>query len=145
MRFLNDFKIFEAEFIRDRDLIDYHIINDLKDILLELDDEGLESRIWVNGVRTKREFKNESIGKIEIEISPDNNFMSINLDIVDDVIQRIKSYLKDFNLKISLYKDDGSVVSDSTNNKPKDAVEDQQLKALILHSDYIFIEAKKDK
>jgi hypothetical protein len=51
MRFLNDFKIFEAKFIKDRDLIDYHIINDLKDILLELDDEGLESRIWVNDVR----------------------------------------------------------------------------------------------
>ena len=131
MRLLNYFKIFEAEFIRDRDLIDYHIIDDLKDILLELDDEGLESRIWVNGVRAKREFKNESISKIEIEISPDDNFMLVNLDIVDDVIQRIKSYLKDFNLKISLFLDNfGMIGSDYKKEE-------------LLNSDYIFIEAKK--
>lgn len=145
MKFLNSFKIFEAEFVNDRELIDYHIISDLKDILLEVEDEGFVCRLWVNNSRFNTEkIENEYIEFIEIEISPSIEPLSSKYSIfLYDCIKRLIDffkinnfydiYLSGFN-EINEYKDiesDIDISKFSDNN--------------LTGYNYFIMEAKKDK
>lgn len=84
MKFLNNFKAFESIFVNKRELLDIDIIENIQDILLEIDDEGFISNIWVNGIAPKYKY----IKDIYIEISPESKFIE-KTDTLSEVIKRL--------------------------------------------------------
>jgi hypothetical protein len=100
MRFLNDFKKFEAIVFGNSDFTNSHLIEDLKDMMLELEDEGMFFKIWINGIRFgKGVINKQAIERVEIEIYRDGYRLG-DEDSIDifDFLFRIKDYLKDFNV-----------------------------------------------
>jgi hypothetical protein len=107
MRFIKLYKKFneETKFHVERDLVNIEIIDDLKLILLELEDLNFETEIIVNDIRyTDRDVKKpEIIKSIQISIKPPNfNLDSDNSVYLLDVFERIRKFLSinnfDFNL-----------------------------------------------
>lgn len=100
MKYIKKFE--SVEFVSERPLDDSYIIEDIKEILLEIYDLGYENlRIWVNDVGLRDKEKKKKIEKIEIEIS---KYYSENTIIKkeesDDilmVIDRIIYYLNIYN------------------------------------------------
>lgn len=81
-----------------------HILDDVKDILLELEDMGIECRMWTNGYSSGVELHPfsrilvDKLSRINIEINYDNDdFIKRheNNKIVDDVRSRLESYFKE--------------------------------------------------
>ena len=100
MRFLNDFKKFEAVVFGNSDFTNSHLIEDLKDMMLELEDEGMLFKIWINGIRFGKVVINkQAIERVEIEIYRDGYRLG-DEDSIDifDFLFRIKDYLKEFNV-----------------------------------------------
>lgn len=72
MKYIRRFE--NIEFVFERPLDDGYIIEDIKEMLLDIQDLGYENlRIWVNDVRLRDKEKKKNIEKIEIEISKEYN------------------------------------------------------------------------
>ncbi len=57
MKYLKTYKLFESEIFGQKDdFSNQNILNDVKDILLELEDMGIECRIWTNNERDSNLF-----------------------------------------------------------------------------------------
>lgn len=107
MKFLNNFKAFESIFVNKRELLDIDIIENIQDILLEIDDEGFTSNIWVNGIAPKYEY----IKDIYIEISPESKFIE-KTDTLSEVIKRLTQYIlldrKFYEVRLTVFNNDNS-------------------------------------
>lgn len=103
MKYIKKFESVESvEFVSERPLDDSYIIEDIKEILLEIYDLGYENlRIWVNDVRLRDKEKKKKIEKIEIEISKDYSENTIikkeESDDILMIIDRIIYYLNIYN------------------------------------------------
>lgn len=81
-----------------------NILNDVNDILLELEDIGIECEIWTNGYENSI-FKSVPEQNILKRIVIDINHMNgKNIDIVKDVVERLKDYFEK-NGRIITYED----------------------------------------
>lgn len=107
MKFLNNFKAFESIFVNKRELLDIDIIENIQDILLEIDDEGFISNIWVNAIAPKYKY----IKDIYIEISPESKFIE-KTDILSEVIKRLAQYIlldrKFYEVRLTVFNNDHS-------------------------------------
>ena len=101
MKYLKTYKLFESSqiFGQKEGFSNQHILDDVKDILLELEDIGIECRMWTNDYRSGSEPKSvDKLSRINIEINYDNDdFIKRheNSKIIDDVRSRLESYFKE--------------------------------------------------
>jgi len=106
MYLIKEFKLFETEFVAKRPLLDTYIIDDLKDILVEIEDLGFENiRIWINEIRIKEgSIENESIERVEIEISKYYSDILPEItknesSVIYEVLDRVIYYFRNLNFK----------------------------------------------
>lgn len=123
MKFLNNFKAFESIFVNKSELLDVDIIENIQDILLEIDDEGFISKIWVNGISPEYKY----IKDIYIEISPESKFIE-KTDTLSEVIKRLAQYIlldrKFYEVRLTLFNNDyskkilynGDIIKDDIEN-----------------------------
>ena len=93
---------------------DENVLDDIKDLLLEIEDMGYENRIWLNDYYAEQS-KKEKVTKIEIESNKDKKVSKEDFEIIIEHLKRLNDYLQstDFRIKkIELY--DFSKVSTST-------------------------------
>jgi hypothetical protein len=107
MKHLKLYKKFneETKFQVERDLVNIQIIDDLKLILLELEDLNFENEIIVNNIRyTARDVeKPEVVKSIKITTSPENyNLKSNKSAELLDVFRRIRDFMSINNFDFSL-------------------------------------------
>jgi hypothetical protein len=105
MKHLKTYKLFESTeiFGQKEGFSNQHILDDVKDILLELEDIGIECRMWTNDIvrNNYRGNENKSVDKLSrivIEINYDSDDFTKryeNSKIVDDVRSRLESYFKE--------------------------------------------------
>jgi hypothetical protein len=89
MKYLKKYKIFESSVYGQIGGFENQIVlNTIRNIILELEDNNIDCRLWINGHRSKI-IIDKLIRSIEIEI----NHESEKLDLVNDVISRIEKYL----------------------------------------------------
>lgn len=92
--------VYGSEFVENLDIVNY-----ISDILLEIEDEGLECRMWLNGYRDNLNqiVKHpRPVYKIEIEIDHDG----IQLDAIENTISSLNKYCNSINWDLNIeYQD----------------------------------------
>jgi hypothetical protein len=84
-----------AKFVMERSIEDSYIIDTVKDLLIDSDDEGFECRIWVNDVTHPSHIKyREKLDLISIEIHNKLPMDNDKSNIVYETITLIMNYLK---------------------------------------------------
>lgn len=139
MKNIKSYKLFDSTVYKSKSKFeDYNIILDIQDILLELEDNNISCRIWINNYRgiqnpihlttpedviqITKDKKLDKINNIEIEISYDDyDYDDEDCKIlINDVIERIKAYLNT-NSKYSInrknYDDDSYIMLEININK----------------------------
>ncbi len=116
MKYLKTYKLFESEIFGQKDdFSNQNILNDVKDILLELEDMGIECRIWTNNERDSNLFglnkteNKDKLSNIDIEINYDNDDLTKEYEIkntVKSVVDRLKYYFKDDGSVSTAYEDE---------------------------------------
>jgi hypothetical protein len=101
MKHLKSYKFFESVIAGQKDeFSNQSILSDVEDILLELEDMGIECRMWTNDYRGGVDKVNQSdkLYRLDVEINYDNDDLSKEYEIknsVDSVINRLKDYFKE--------------------------------------------------
>ena len=96
MKHLIKYKLFESIEIygQTEGLINVDILYDVRDILLDLSDIGIECRMWVNGFEERgysvdNYRQSDELEKIEIEVNHEGE----NIDLFNETVERLKDFL----------------------------------------------------
>ena len=101
MKHLKSYKFFESVIAGQKDeFSNQSILSDVEDILLELEDMGIECRMWTNDYRGGVDKVNQSdkLYRLDIEINYDNDDFTKEYEIkntVKSVVDRLKDYFKE--------------------------------------------------
>lgn len=101
MKHLKSYKFFESVIAGQKDgFINQNILSDVEDILLELEDMGIECRMWTNDYRGGGSgfHRVDKLSRLDVEINYDNDDLSKEYEIknlVKSVIDRLKDYFKE--------------------------------------------------
>jgi hypothetical protein len=101
MKHIKSYKVFESAIAGQKDgFSNQNILSDVEDILLELEDMGIECRIWTNNYRGGVDKVNQSnkLSRLDIEINYDNDDLTKEYEIkntVKSVVDRLKYYFKE--------------------------------------------------
>lgn len=99
MRHLTTYKLFESIPIyyhpKDK-ILNNEIVDYISDILIDLDDEGVRCRMWVNNPGGTRTRSRSVVRDILLEIDHSGK----NEDLVNDIINRVKVYIDQIGWKL---------------------------------------------
>ena len=109
MKHLKTYKLFESVIHGQKDnFSNQNILSDVEDILLELEDIGVECRMWTNGYRGSEDFdsniyyrndhRSDKLSRLDIEINYDTDDITKEHEIkntVKSVVDRLKYYFKE--------------------------------------------------
>jgi hypothetical protein len=97
MKNLKTYKLFESVIYGQKEeFLNKSILSDVDDILLELEDIGIECRMWTNDYNDYRGGgdkyqKVDRLYRLDVEI----NYYNKDYEIVKDVVNRLKDYFKE--------------------------------------------------
>lgn len=113
MRHLKAYKIFESTIIygQKEGFSNQDILDDVRDILLELEDIGIECRMWTNNYRGGNRKSTDKLSRIVIEINYYNGGSNIE-NIVKEVKSRLESYFDKYGRVRVTYQDKDSLELD---------------------------------
>lgn len=92
--------VFESVIAGQKDgFINQNILSDVEDILLELEDMGIECRMWTNDYRGggSKFHQTDELYRLDVEINYDNDDVTKEYEIkntVKSVVDRLKDYFK---------------------------------------------------
>lgn len=76
-----------------------NLIENIKDLIIEAEDLGYETRIWINEYRTDKD-KTEPLSKIEIEFNKEKKVPKEDFNQIIAILKRLNHFLEKTNFKI---------------------------------------------
>jgi hypothetical protein len=100
MKHLKSYKFFESVIAGQKDeFSNQSILSDVEDILLELEDMGIECRMWTNDYSgVDKVNQSDKLYRLDVEINYDNDDFTKEYEIkntVKSVVDRLKDYFKE--------------------------------------------------
>ncbi len=121
MKYIKTYNLYESVIYGQKEgFSNQSILSDVEDILLELEDIGIECRIWTNNYRdASKQLVNRGIlSNIVIEINYDNDDFTKKYKIkntVKSVVDRLKNYFKENGGRVRETYEDGDFLELSIN------------------------------
>lgn len=115
------YNVFESVIAGQKDgFINQNILSDVEDILLELEDIGIECRIWTNDYRGGGSKFNQTdeLYRLDVEINYDNDDITKEYEvksIVKSVVDRLKDYFKEIGGRVRKTHEDKDFLELSIN------------------------------
>ena len=108
MKYIKEYRIFEASdpidiYGQTEHLSNIEILYDIRDILFDLSDIGIQCRMWVNGYTIEGGEIYDQLEEIEIEVNHENE----NIYLFNEVVERLKDFLNTIGWEAEVENNDG--------------------------------------